>query len=874
MAATFILLSQHQNQYALIGSSMQDVNLTYSEIEEELSVARRRVVELESKRASFSDAEINFLGAQCHIINSISWKNGIFNVPAFGILVVTKHRVITDVNSGLLEMLGYDKNDLIGNSVEMLHVNSDSFLKFGERYWSATAKQRIVSTEWPLKRKCGEVVWVKISGSALDAMDIGRGVVWVLFDVTDQKKAEIALGESEDSFRSFFESINDIAWVVSNDGKIVQVNHSVQEILGFSLQDILNMNVIDIHPENVRHEAVTIFADMLKGKRETCPLSLLKKDGSALPAETRIWKGRWKGQDCIFGISRDLTLEQEALQRFERLFNSNPAPMALSIMPSMKLIDVNNAFVEITRYQRDEVIGKTSDELNLFTSHDKYCDLLKILSKDGQIKNSEAQIYDKDGNVHEGIFYGEIIESQGQKFYLSVMVDITERKQIETSLQKLKNKYKNLIENSPIGIFESTPNGKYLAANPSLARIYGYDSAEDLINRVSSIESDIYVNESERTQTTDQLKNCCLYGLEQRRKRKDGTIAWVSLFMRSVRDKFGNINSYEGFVSDITDRKRAENELKESEEKFRLIVETSNQGIVAVNQYFEITYSNKIIQKLAGYSEKELHELHIDSIFLSCGEESFSRTIINATERSIPKLECRIRNKDGECFWVLFSSSPISRLDNSSGGAFIMITDISEQKNLELNLLMLATKDGLTGVSNRHHFMEISGALLSSATRYNTEFSVAIFDIDNFKMVNDTWGHSAGDMVLKKICTLATAEFRSSDIIGRLGGEEFAISMPETSLENAAAAVERFRTIVESTIFEYDEIPINITISSGVAACSKHTKAIDCLLKSADNFLYKAKRHGRNQTVTSINAKQETDYPDRWPLNSLKRRSS
>jgi len=207
--------------------------------------------------------------------------------------------------------------------------------------------------------------------------------------------------------------------------------------LGYSKEDLSNMNVIELHPPWMHKEAQSIVAEMLAYERTHCPLPLIGKSGKLIPAETRVSFGRWSGKNCIYGISKDLSKEQEALQKFDRLFRMNPAPMALSSLPERKILEVNNAFLKFSGYTAEEVLGKTSKELGLFTDENAVLSAARMLDEYGRFHDMELRVRIKDGTIREGIFFGDLIENQGEKYLLTVMTDITERKKIAAEREKL-----------------------------------------------------------------------------------------------------------------------------------------------------------------------------------------------------------------------------------------------------------------------------------------------------------------------------------------------------------------------------------------------------------------------------------------------------
>jgi len=249
-------------------------------------------------------------------------------------------------------------------------------------------------------------------------------------DITDQKRLEEKLKSSEANFRTFFATMADMIIVGSPEGGIFFSNAAVTQTLGYSPDELATMHILDLHPAGLRREASDIFAAMFRGERESCPLPLARKDGELIPVETRIWFGQWDGADCIFGISKNLTAEQEAQQRFERLFRNNPALMALASLPGREFTDVNEAFLKSLGYSRNDIIGRTTQELGLFVHPEQQAALAAKLQAEGRIVDFELQIRRRDGAILDGLFSGEVITTQGQRFFLTVMIDIGTRQRL------------------------------------------------------------------------------------------------------------------------------------------------------------------------------------------------------------------------------------------------------------------------------------------------------------------------------------------------------------------------------------------------------------------------------------------------------------
>jgi len=263
----------------------------------------------------------------------------------------------------------------------------------------------------------------------------------------NQKRYEERLRSSERNFRLFFETIDDMIIIGNKKGEIFYTNKAVEKKLGYTDAELANMHILDVHPDDKINEAEHIFADMFAGKRDMCPLPLARKDGGLVPVETRVWFGEWDGKECVFGISKDLSKEQEALQKFNKFFDSNPALMAVSTLPGSgrKFVEVNRAFLNKMGYKKDEIIGKTSGDLKIFAEEEKQKKISDSLVEKDFIHNCELKVRTKKGNILDGLFSGEIIESQGKKYFLTVMTDITAQKLASIKLEKSNQRLEKAI---------------------------------------------------------------------------------------------------------------------------------------------------------------------------------------------------------------------------------------------------------------------------------------------------------------------------------------------------------------------------------------------------------------------------------------------
>jgi diguanylate cyclase (GGDEF)-like protein len=183
------------------------------------------------------------------------------------------------------------------------------------------------------------------------------------------------------------------------------------------------------------------------------------------------------------------------------------------------------------------------------------------------------------------------------------------------------------------------------------------------------------------------------------------------------------------------------------------------------------------------------------------------------------------------------------------GGRMLIYSDVTDIVRAAEELERLATIDGMTGIYNRRHFLTLADHEWVRARRYHRPLSFLMIDIDNFKNVNDTFGHQVGDAVIVRLAEMARSCKRDSDVLARVGGEEFALLLPETHLRQANVAAERLRKEVSRARPPVEQVDVTPTVSIGVAVATDEMNDFSALMQAADSALYEAKRSGRNRVV-------------------------
>ena len=253
-------------------------------------------------------------------------------------------------------------------------------------------------------------------------------------NITHLKLTEDSLRESRDNYRLFFETMDDLIFIGTPEGLILYTNPAVLRKLGYSSEELLTLRFLDLHADSCRGEAEEILGEILRGERSRCSLPLRKQDGSLLPVETRIWRGRWDGQEVIYGICKDQSSLHAVLDMFQKIFEHNPSPLALSLADTGEYVRVNEAFQKTVGYCSLELLGRTSGELGLFTDPELQQEASRRLLETGTLEGCELSLRTKSGELRTGIFSGAVISTSGVKLFLTVLSDITERKLFEEEL--------------------------------------------------------------------------------------------------------------------------------------------------------------------------------------------------------------------------------------------------------------------------------------------------------------------------------------------------------------------------------------------------------------------------------------------------------
>jgi diguanylate cyclase (GGDEF)-like protein/PAS domain S-box-containing protein len=322
-------------------------------------------------------------------------------------------------------------------------------------------------------------------------------------------------------------------------------------------------------------------------------------------------------------------------------------------------------------------------------------------------------------------------------------------------------------------------------------------------------------------------------------------------------------------------RKSMEENISEQLERYRKLAQISTDWFWETDENYTIIYMSDSVERITGFPK----ETYIGVSRYDLASEETKQTAqwqrhVNsvACHDPIKNFEYKHIGTNGYAVYLRVNAIPLFHTDDRFRGYLGSTTDISELvlarmrveevnydlqvRTAELELAKAvaeaqARTDSLTGLNNRRAFFERSQAINDLARRYGQNYSVIMMDIDYFKNINDTYGHATGDIAIKSVAEIINKHARTSDILGRIGGEEFAIVLPQTLMQSAINMAERLRQAIAGNGIPLGKEILSFTASLGVAQFCSTSKSIDEVMSHADEALYRAKRQGRNRVVTS-----------------------
>jgi diguanylate cyclase (GGDEF)-like protein/PAS domain S-box-containing protein len=341
-----------------------------------------------------------------------------------------------------------------------------------------------------------------------------------------------------------------------------------------------------------------------------------------------------------------------------------------------------------------------------------------------------------------------------------------------------------------------------------------------------------------------------------RMRRRDGQWRWMQCRAKGLLDAKGRLRRLVGVETDITEQKVYEEALFREKESAQITLQSIGDGVVTTDAQCNIEYMNPIAEELTGWSIDDATGSPIDEVFRGFHEETCEPienplSVSIRRNRSIKSVRPTLLiRRDGNELYIESTASPIRNDRGDVSGGALVFHDVSEARELNRRLSYHASHDILTGLVNRREFENSLERALKSAKARETSYALCYLDLDQFKIVNDSCGHNAGDTLLSQLGALLKSKIRWRDTLARLGGDEFGLLLESCTLEEAMSTAETLREAIREHKFTWDERSFSLGVSIGVVPITAENQDVAALLTAADSAAQAAKEAGRNRVYS------------------------
>jgi diguanylate cyclase (GGDEF)-like protein/PAS domain S-box-containing protein len=429
-------------------------------------------------------------------------------------------------------------------------------------------------------------------------------------------------------------------------------------------------------------------------------------------------------------------------------------------------------------------------------------------------------------------------------------------------LAELKERHELVALTANDGIWDFDGQTKQIDLSPRWRRMLGYreDDEDVMLDWYHLVHPDDMARVQSRMREHLEGK-LPFFESVHRMKHQNGEWRWMSSRAKSIQDSNGRLLRLLGVEVDITERKLYEDALFREKESAQITLQSIGDGVITTDADNNVEYVNPVAEDLTGWKVDDASGRSIDEIFRAFHEETCEPlenplAVSIRRDRAIKSVRPTLLiRRDGNELYIESTASPIRDGKGTVTGGVLVFHDVSESRELNRRLSYHASHDILTGLVNRREFENRLERALKSARARETSYALLYLDLDQFKIVNDSCGHSAGDALLGQLGALLKSKIRWRDTLARLGGDEFAVLLESCSLDEAMQTAEALRIAIGDYKFAWDDRKFRLGVSVGVVPITADNEDVAALLSAADSACAAAKEAGRNR----IHSFQEND---------------
>jgi diguanylate cyclase (GGDEF)-like protein/PAS domain S-box-containing protein len=407
-----------------------------------------------------------------------------------------------------------------------------------------------------------------------------------------------------------------------------------------------------------------------------------------------------------------------------------------------------------------------------------------------------------------------------------------------------------IIQNMRDTLYRVDAMGRLTYVSPAVEELLDYTPKE----LIGTLVTDYYMHPEKRGEFLERLNEAkgFLDNYEVELRHKSGHGVWVLINVRYFNDEQGNVAGIEGIIRDITSRKLTEQALEFEREKAQVTLKSIADGVITTDVYGHIEYMNPMASTITGWQLAAAKGLEIKTVYHPVSDSDVLQVLNPVTEclrtgESVMFANIRLLSRqDGKEFAIRDSASPIRNREAEIIGVVLIIHDVTHIRDMSQQLAFQASHDAHTGLLNRRAFEQRVLRALEDSHKHGVKHVLCYMDLDQFKIINDTCGHIAGDMMLVQIAHTMQSFVRDGDTIARLGGDEFGLLLENCPLERGVEIAEEVRESIASFRFVWQEKMFEIGISIGMVTLEQHSGDLTEVLSKADSACFIAKDKGRN----------------------------
>lgn len=764
------------------------------------------------------------------------------------------HLRFTRFSSEFGARAGVDSRDFLGRTRAEVSCADPADPAWVEHAKLLEARQPFRDFLVERKGRDGETRYHLISGEpVLDEAGRFAGYRGVGRDVTEEKRAALALAASRELFARLFEGGPlPMMFRRLDDGVVSAVNDAWCAFYGRTRESVIGRPVaaLGFNPDPGTSARLQEHLARHRSVREA-ELRVFVAGGALRDILFTASVVRLGGEDIVISTSVDVTERNRARtellasrERFEKLFRLSPQPIAISGIEDGAVIDVSDSWLSTYGYAREAVLGRDFVALGLWVDPEERRALRERLFAEGSVRALEVRWRRASGEIADVLFHGDVITLDGRAVMLSTGIDITARRRQERLLAESENRFATIFRASPVPVLISRlDDGEYLEVNEAWTRFFGWSRDETLAR--TSLALGIWTDPVERERFVALLAQKGFHSAELRLRKKSGEVCDVVLSAGVI--ELAGRRCALSSVLDISERKRTEAALRESERRFRDFAEAAGEYVWELDAQARFTYVSRRVETVLGYPPDELYG-RTPFDFMPPGEDERMRQWYEdaaAARMSFRNVEHRMLARSGSQVWQALSGVPL--LDGAGGltGWRGTALEVTERKRAEARIADLATRDPLTGLPNRLLLADRLNQALAAAQREGAMLAVMFIDLDHFKTVNDTLGHEVGDLLLKEVAGRIGAVLRKGDTLARLGGDEFVVVLERLKRAEDAAQVANkvIAGLAQDIVLAGQQV--RTAASIGVAVFPADGADASTLMRHADTAMYVAKSSGR-----------------------------